>query len=224
MDIIKELITPLFAFLGVLATAYFAYRSDTFKKQSRTLQGQKETAERNERKAKVELSALQVLFETTYFSFLEDKVSEIFENTKANRFLILFAINGTEKFKYATVVYEHMKDDRSKGAIKRYVKVEIDDYYQDMLKVVEKEGSVHLVVKDMPDKSLLKAFYKMPQENVKYSIIKFITRIKVDSMNDIVFYSSIATCDDDDFELSERVFIKVIFDQIRHHKHQIKIT
>lgn len=197
-----------------VVAGYFALRTKKAEQKTKVIIKEKE-------KLKTELSCINILFQHDFIALLNRQVSNLFRETKAERFLLLFAVNGKTDFNFVSVCYEKMKNEKSAGAVYRYVRLGIDDHYRQVLKAVEREAAIYLNVKEMPD-SLLKSIYESLIENVKYSVIKFIKRLSADDDNDIVIYSSLATCDDNDFDENERVVIKRIYDIIRYHANSIE--
>lgn len=183
----------------------------------------KEATKINKR-LQIELSCVNILFNHEFLKTLNTKVDEIFDNTRVDRFLILFAVNGKTSFNYATVCYEKTKKNSiSRGAIYRYVRIEVDKNYKVMLQETEQNGMLLLEVNKMPE-CLLKDIYKSHFEHVNYSMVKFLKRITVDAENDIVIYSTAATTAVDIFTADEQVIIKSAYDTIRHAAHSVSYS
>ena len=230
LELIQSIIPHIAAVILALISGFFMLKTKKLELKTKNLKEENEKASEQvekakieERKAKIELSALAVLFDTKFFNFLEEKVGDIFNNTRATRFLILYAINGKTDFKHATVTYEHIRGEKGKGAIKRYTKVKIDDGYRNLLKVIEEFGSFTLNVNEMNKEDLLYKIYTMPQEEVNHSIVKFIARKRIDENNDLIFYSTIATTDNEEFTQGEKTYIRMIFSHIREMSKTIQI-
>jgi hypothetical protein len=201
-SVIVQLAAPISAVLVAIIAAYATLK----KKHSNVKQENKVL--------KIELSCINILFNHEFLKILNSKVENIFAETKIDRFLILFAVNGKDVVKYATVCYERNKATNHVGAIYRYIRLEVDTHYQNLLKQVEAIGTVHLVVKEMPT-CMLKTIYQSREEEIKYSTVKFLKRIEVDQHNDIIVYSSIATSHDEDLTNEEHLIIKYNFDAIK---------
>lgn len=147
------------------------------------------------------------------FGMISGYVNNIFQNTSADRFLILAAHNGKNPLKYTSVFYEQHDTTRgdgailSIGAISKYVKFEFDEEYRRILKQVENEGSIFLDVKKMA-KGDLKSIYE--SERVLYSNIYFIDRIPNHDTkgNDLLLYCSVAKHKEPKFNDQENVVIK----------------
>jgi len=173
----------------------------------------KEVKEEN-KTMRIELECINILFNHEFLAVLNEHVNNIFEQTKVNRFLILFAVNGKTSFRYVTCCFEKVGSGAVQGSIFRYNRFEIDDHYKNMLKQVELQGSVQYEVKTMPN-SMLKSIYESRDEKVTYSCIKFLKRINVNEDNDIVLYSSLATTNSEDYTNEESIVIKRNFDLIK---------
>jgi hypothetical protein len=171
-------------------------------------------------KLKAELNCVSVLFDYNMLTFLNQRVEGIFETTKAERFIVLFAINGKLDFNFVSVCFEKTKTKIGAGAIFKYVRLQVDRHYKEMLKEVERDSSIYLEVSSMPD-SLLKDIYQSISEGVKYSSVHFLTRGNIDESNDIVIFSSLATTNANDFTKSEKVAIKGFYDEMRSHANLI---
>jgi len=128
---------------------------------------------------------------------------------------------GKEDFNFVSVCYEKTKRKSGRGAIYRYVHVEIDDHYRKMLKFVEHNKQTYLNV-ELMEQCLLKDIYQSLVEGVKHSGIHFIARKQVDELNDILIYSSMATTNNEDFSVIEKTTIKLAMDSIRAHSKQIE--
>ena len=167
---------------------------------------------------------MDLIIDLKFLNAIREKVEDIFKNTSAERFLILFAINGKTDFNFVTVIYEqhklNMGDDSSFGAINKYINIEIDEDYRRYLKESEIIGPVYLTVSTMND-NLLKSFYTI--ENISHSIIKFIKRLKKDDNNDVLIYCSIAKKDNKDFTEKERTIIKTNIDVIKGATNELNI-
>lgn len=187
------------------------------------LQGRHNTTANENKILKIELSCVSILFDHTLINTLNSHIINIFENTKVNRFLILFAVNGKDTVRYVTVCYEQTKMGGSAGAIYRYVRLKIDEHYQRMLKDVERDEVIHLDVKRMQP-SILKTIYESKVEKVHYSTVCFLKRIKADENNDIILYTSIATTEDCEFTDDEKMIIKTNVDAIRHEARNVTFT
>lgn len=171
-------------------------------------------------KLRAELTCINVLFEYNLIALINRTVDDIFKNTKAERFIILFALNGKTDFNFVSVCYEKTKSSKTSGAIYRYVRVQIDDHYRQMLKYVEKDHQVYIDVANMQE-CLLKNIYQSIAEGVTFSGVHFINRSPLDEDNDTLVYCSMATTDPEDFTKQERSVMKLAMDNIRSHAKEI---
>lgn len=156
------------------------------------------------------LSTLDKLLDFQAFNQIKDSVDRIFQNTKAEQFLLFIAVNGKTNFRMASVIFEQNKDTRYKiNAIIRYRDVEIDDRYRKMLKDVETYGTIDLSTEEMTPQ-LLKNFYTI--EKIKHSKLTFLHRESLDEDNDVVLFSSLATHRKEDWTALENTIIKTEYE------------
>lgn len=216
----EGVLISLIGFLGVAITAIVtSYYNIKVKK----LELSNDNSKKQVAKLKAELTCINVLFEYNLIALINKTVDEIFNTTKAERFIILFALNGKVDFNFVSVCYEKTKTSKTSGAIYRYVRLEIDNHYRQMLKYVEHDKQVYLDVEHMED-CLLKNIYQSIVEGVTYSGVHFINRSRIDDDNDVLVYCSVATTNENDFTKHEKVAIKVALDNIRSHAKEIDFT
>jgi len=146
-------------------------------------------------------------------------INNMFNNTTADRFVILTANNGKYHLRAANAIYEqHNTNGISKtylslGITERYKDFEFDEPYRNMLKEAESHSKpVFLKTSEMPDCDL-KAIYV--SEKVTESLVCFISRKSIDQDNDRLFYCSVATHNKDGFTTDHKTFIKAYVDQIK---------
>ena len=216
----EGVLISVISFIGVSITAIItAYYNIKVKRlELSNTKNEKQVA-----KLRAELTCINVLFEYNLIALINRTVDEIFKTTKAERFIILFALNGKVDFNFVSVCYEKTKSSKASGAIYRYVRLAIDDHYRQMLKFVEKDKQVYLDVEHMPE-CLLKDIYQSLVEGVTYSGVHFINRSPIDADNDALVYCSVATTHDDDFTKHERSLIKIALDNIRSHANEIDFS
>jgi hypothetical protein len=202
------------SFLIGAATIYLKFNSDKKK-----LQIEKEKIELEKEKYKHELEeanklALHKEYRVDFFKKIHNlqavdrinlAVENIFNKTKADRFLILVAVNGKDYFKEVSVVYEKHKDNPDLPAKITYKEIRIDEHYTSMLKHVESEEQISLSTKLMQE-CLLRSFYEI--EDVKHSKVMFLGRQEIDKDNDFVVFCSIATHLLKPYNNHEKVIIK----------------
>ena len=173
-----------------------------------------EIARLHEEKAdiSVKLSFIDRIMDIPFFNELAHSINRIFKATKADRFLILIAKNGSKEFNLVTVVFEQHKNDEYKiNAIRRYRNVDIseDMHYKQMLRNAERKGVQELDTSTMPN-CLLKQFYL--EEKVTHSKVRFLLRKPIDAKNDFVVFSSLATHNPVPFSIREKVFVKTEYE------------
>lgn len=205
IEVVKVFIPVM---VGVIATLVPAYKLYSENKALRLVN--------IELKDKIEDLSLSLQLDLQTFNDIKEIAENILYNTKADRFLILTATNGTRDMRFATAVYEHHKKNPkvrlSLGATGKYVKFEFDSSYKKMLKDSEINGVVDLDISKMEDCDL-KSIYET--EEVKFSTVNFLFRGKIDEKNDRLFYSSISTHEDKEFSRSEKTIIKMNIDKLK---------
>lgn len=202
--------TIFVSIIGAIATitvSILLYRKDIkIKKMEIETTRERETAKHQS----IKINALDKLLDFTSFNLIRNSVDRIFEHTKADRFMILIAVNGKTDFNVVSVIFEQHKTAKWRvNAIIRYRDVNIDDAYRQLLKDVEYSGSVLLKVDEMKPQ-LLKDFYVV--EKVKHSLIKFLHREHIDDENDVVIYSSVSTHLSAPFTKIEKAIIKTEYE------------
>jgi hypothetical protein len=174
-------------------------------------------------RANAELECIDIVFGADTIAVINEVVDTIFEKTKAERFLVLFAVNGKVDFNFVSVCYERTKSNVGRGAIYRYVRVKIDEHYKKMLKIAEMDGSVYIDVDAMED-CLLKDIYTSSAEGIKFSVVNFVGRKSIDSSNDMLFYNSVSTSSKSSFTHDEFFDIKISMDKLRAHSSSIDFS
>ena len=134
-------------------------------------------------------NVLDKILDLALLNDLKASTERIFKETKADRFLILIAINGKVDFNTVSVIFERHKNFTT-SAIARYRNLSIDTQYRKMLKIAEQQRSIIVETSNM-EESLLKNIYEL--EGVTHSEIRHLKRQKLDNNNDCLIYSSIAT-------------------------------
>jgi hypothetical protein len=206
IEFLEVIIPLLIAFVGILIPAIRLY-----------LDNRKLKNENNNLNEKIKDLSLDLEIDLQVFNDVKDIAENILFKTKADRFLILTATNGTRDMRFATAVYEqHKKTNKvvlSLGATGKYVKFEFDSSYKKMLKEAEIQGSIELQTEKMGDCDL-KSIYE--NESVKFSDVHFLMRGKIDELNDRLFYCSIATHENAPFTKIEKLNIKSNIDKLKY--------
>lgn len=211
-SIISELIAAVVALISVMLTAWE-------KKKNREKDLKIANLEREKKNSDLRLNLVDKILDISLLGKIQESVYEIFNETKADRFLILIAINGKVNFNIVSVIYEQHKDSKFKGnAIGRYRNLEIDEEYKYMLKEAEIKSFIEIDVEKMDD-CLLKRIYTM--EGVKHSKIRHLLRLPIDDENDVLVFSSVSTHLNKKFNVYEKtIFLtnynSVILPSIKH--------
>ena len=157
-----------------------------------------------------------VIHDLEFFQEIRVSVDRIFESTKADRFLIMKAINGKTDFQFASVLYEqHKRTAKTKYSVNaagRCVNFKFDIHYNERIKEAEQKGHVDLIVSELPEGTDLKNIYI--SEGVTHSRVYHIARIPIDDKKDAILYCSIAT-HEGLFTDIEKIIIKQEIDSIR---------
>jgi hypothetical protein len=133
---------------------------------------------------------------------IQDSVNQIFDQTTADRVLILTARNGKTLFRHADAIIDFYKNPEDRvDAVRIYTNVELDDPYVKLLKDTEYYGFVDLETNRM-QVQILKHFYET--ENVNHSRIIPIARLPIDKNNDFLVYMSVAKHGGEPFTESEK--------------------
>ena len=202
--------TIIVSIIGAIATitvSVLLYRKDLRLKEMEI-----ETAIQKEasNQQSIKITALDKLLDFTSFNTIRNSVDSIFENTKADRFMILIAVNGKTDFNVVSVIFEQHKTSKWKvNAIIRYRDVNIDDKFRQLLKDVEYNGELDVKVDDMKPQ-LLKNFYII--EKLKHVKFKFLHRESVDEDNDVIIYSTVSTHLSTPFTKIENAIIKTEYE------------
>lgn len=154
-------------------------------------------------------SVFDKLSEFESFLKIRNSVDALLDETKAERFLILVAINKVRDFNDVTVIYEqHGEGKKGSNAVAKYNHIKIDDAYREMLKSAEHYGPVNVDTETMRP-CLLKDIYDI--EGIKHSKVTHLHRESIDADNDAVFYSSIATYNEEPFNPLEVTKIRLAY-------------
>lgn len=162
----------------------------------------------------IKLKIYEEILNIKSISTISNAISDLFEKTVADRFLIIMGIEISGQVTHISVIFEqhnYLNHQIRVNAIARYNNVEIDNNYRDMIKHIQLFGSVDIEVKNMED-SLLKNFYIT--EGVTFSKVKFLKRKTIKQNKDLVCFSSIATHASREFNDKEKTEIKIIYDGI----------
>ena len=192
------------AFLSAIGGVGVAYITGVFALKAKKAENEAEKQKGNNEELRVGFDSLQIVNDFMLLSIIMEKATLIFEDTTADRFLVLFAINGKRDFNYVNVICEQHKIDGfiqgSGEAQRRYKNVKIDNHYKGLLKNVISNGYEVIDAEKMAQ-SILKDYYTF--EGVKHSVVKFLVRINKDPNNDIIMFCSVAKHTKDAFAENE---------------------
>lgn len=210
----SELIGIIIGALATFVLGLIKYKTDKKKIaleiENLTLENQRLKSENED--VRVKLQFLDRVLDLEFINQITTAVDRIFDETKADRFLILIAKNGKEDFNIVNVVFEQHKGNKYRiNAIARYRNVHIDHLYKQMLKDAEFRGLIELETATMP-RCILKSFYE--NEGIKFSKVRHLARKPIDDDNDFLMYSSLSTHQDSKFTDNELAFIKTQYEGI----------
>lgn len=168
--------------------------------------------------------SLYVTFEQ--LTELNETINNLFNNTSADRFLLLISNHENEGYNWVSAIYEqhyNTTDPSSKkdiaisiGATGRYVKLDMDTDYKMMVEEARKSSPVRLNISTMRD-SMLKNIYLY--ERVTYSNIYFlydiVRRVKGKKQTTTLF-CSIAKHGQNSFFPEDETYMKLIVDKIKN--------
>jgi len=191
--------------LGLIVPAFLTFRVALLKEKKKidvlTIENQQ---------YEIKISFFNKILDITSINVIKNCVDRIFESTKADRFLILIAINGKIDFNVISVIFEQYQGaDYKVNAIARYHNIKIDGHYRKMLKQSEREDVVELEVSKMPN-CMLKDIFEL--ERVSHSLIRHLIRKPINKDNDFLVYSELSSHGDKKFTRLERTFIKTQYE------------
>lgn len=179
--------------------------------------------EKENKELKKSNNALELLFDFNIFNNIVHHVNEAFKNTKADRYLTLYATNGKSDFRFVTAMFEHHKEGEhtrlSMGAVSKYVKLETDNEYKRLLKEAEINGIAYLDVIEMEDCDLRNIYIA---EKVFHSAVMFLNRIPMNDSNDLLLYCSLATHNINEYTQDEKLIIKRLSGALRNETDKLK--
>lgn len=198
------LITTIISSLAIIIVALIAYKKEI---KIRKLEASHEQTHIETTKTRLKGLIIGKLLDLASISLLQKSVDNMFKETKADRFLLLFALNGKTDFNVVSVVFEQHQSKKYKvNAIVKYRDVKIDSSYRNMLKELEVQNVINVDVSKM-EPQLLKDLYTM--EKVKHAQYWFLDRQHLDEENDVIVYSSIATHESEPFTQIEKTKISL---------------
>ena len=197
-----EYTTIVIAIIGLTSTLIPAYWVHKEKKKNNEKDKKIAELESQLTEANVRTEVVDRLLDITLLSEIKTAVDVVFQETSADRYLILIALNGVTDFNMISVIFEQHKGVDKISAIARYRNLKIDDEYKSMLKKAERNGDIELEVSQMPDESILKQIYMI--EGVQHSKVTFLLRKGIDSGNDVIVFSSLATHSEEPFSSRDK--------------------
>ena len=167
-----------------------------------------------------ESNSLSIKLMISTLSKLNDEINYTFERTSCERFLILFGENGEKSLKYVTAIFEFHKETQelslSVGATNKYVKIEIDSAYNEMIKKAEIEGVFKFDYIEANQSALLTKYYK--SEKIKHSNLNILKRLRnsLCKGRDLVYFVSWAKHSDGAFTDIDEAIIELCNSKLKH--------
>lgn len=201
----SEIAVSFFSMLTIIIPAVLLHKQKMSAKEKELLEEKRKNKEHL-----IKADVLDKVLEFASFNAIKEAVEELFSTTRADRFLVLIAVNGKVDFNMISVIFEQHKKGNSKvNAIARYRSLSIDSKYREMLKESEKNGMLIIKTADMDD-CLLRQIYEI--EGVQESMIRHLIREHIDDDNDVLVYSSLATHDKRGFTPLGRTKANIMYD------------
>lgn len=144
----------------------------------------------------------------TRWNEIERQVSDLFRDTKADRFMILLARNGKDKPTRTTAIYQ-TRDGGQRDY--EYKDFPLDDDYRQRLHLTEYSGPHLIDVSALPD-SFIKSVYV--NESVGHGVWWPIAREDYSGYS-VIVYASIATQDKEPFNQNELVRQRMLMGQVQ---------
>jgi len=158
-------------------------------KQLKAKKTENELLKSNIYQAKIHL--IKELYDLQHFSIIERWIKEIFADTQADRFTVMFLMNGKVDFNYLTVLYDQdNKEETEIGGISPYSRIPIGPEYRKTMKVLEIDG---FLFKKGPDFGLGTVNEWMELEEIKSGCWAFVDRLALDQYNDVIVYISVTS-------------------------------
>lgn len=159
------------------------------------------------------LSGVSFLTDFNVMNELISIVEDIQKNTKINRFVILYGINGKTEVTTVSSLFEMENQEYLINVkYKLYDEISIDNHMRFLIKELETKKDLILSTDDLPE-SLLKNIYL--KQNIKNALLKFISRKPLDINNDIILYSSFGSFSSDLLTVDDLNYIESRFNRLK---------
>lgn len=152
---------------------------------------------------------------------LEKEISTMFSKTTADRFLLLIAKSNGKVYDKVSVLYEQHASEKHKdimllstGAVTKYVNLDLDEDYRNILASIRQQFPVKLKINKMAQ-GMLKDLYLY--EKVTASNIYFLYDLVSNSGLVLTLFCSIAKHTQGDFEHDEETYMKVAINRVKNH-------
>lgn len=196
----------IIGYLGILTTAGFGYLAAVRGKELKEKKGDiallKSTIyDMNERK-------LKEIFDLRRFSQIEQNIKIVFKETIADRFTVMFAMNGQSQFDHLTVIFDQKLGNVDIGGISAYTRFPIDDIYRARIKRAEHSQSG--VWEKTDDERIGAIGDYLVMEEITDTGWYFIERFVLDEQNSVVLFCSFCTPEPAGYKTKDKRFINVM--------------
>lgn len=205
IKIMKEVLISVFGSIiliiaGVLAKNIFERKKILRDKKEQELRIKNLEKELSNQITKTSVS--DEIIKMIIYNSLKDSVTELFKNTKVDRFLVLIARNGETDPKFVDVFLDwYQKPEEEIDAVKIYKNVPIDNPYVEMLHKTFHQGFFDIETAVM-EEQILKHYYET--EKVYHSRTNPIGKEYLDKGKALLIFTSSATHDKEPFSESEK--------------------
>jgi len=214
--------TIIVAIIGVLGIIIQHFLN---KANNKKLVKQNSDLEKDNLDLKNEVRAYTLLYDQEFITIINKSIDNIFSQTKADRFLLLFAVNGKSNFSHVTACLERRQNLLDSKTSTLYQRLVVDEAYKMMLNYIEysHDNKMNFATNKMAN-VLLKRIYSLKTENVKHSNVYFIKRINIDNDNDLLLFCSVATDIEDAYTTDEHLIIDANINNVRSKSDNLKVN
>jgi hypothetical protein len=155
------------------------------------------------------IQRVKELYDIQHFSVISLHIKELFRETPADRFTIMFIINGKVDFNFLTVLYDQAEDlDSDVGGISPYSRFLIDAEFRHSIHQLETDG---YLFKKKPNWGMGRVGDYMDLEGLQSIWYSYVSRVAMDQFNDVVVFCS-ASSNQTVFTRHEQNKIRLILD------------
>ena len=191
-EVIVAAVTSIGGLIVLLITNMFSFKSKNKEKNEEGIIIKLKNKEKPSEKPSEKINESKfnnLFFSSVILNKIYEKSIVLFRETSIEKVIVLYAINGKTTFTNITVCLEISKNSKSKPIITKYDNYKIGNEYRDMLKKVEELKQLVINVnKNIEEDCELKNLLR--NIKINYIVLSFLARIKINSNDDILIYSS----------------------------------